>query len=107
MDHAHTMTETELQGLIVKMAQDAGWMVKPNQQGASSYKNHSRALRNRTANGFPDLVLARDGEVLFIELKAQDGKLDMDQLLWSYALRPYEVIRPSDLARGRVDELLA
>ncbi len=104
-DHATPMTESELQGHIIKMAQAQGWYVKPAQQG--SQEPSRRKIRNGTAAGFPDLVLARDGELLFLELKAQNGVQDQAQVDWMIALPCYEVIRPSDLARGRVDELLA
>lgn len=110
--HAHSMSEVELSGTIIRMAEERGWLVKPPDKANNGNGNH-RAHRNGTASGFPDLVLARDGEVLFLELKTQAGKLSPEQVLWSMALPSnsgttrYEVIRPSDLARGRVDELLA
>ncbi len=105
-DHAQPMTETELQGHIVKMAQAQGWMVRPTQQG--SQDSHRRKIRNGTAAGFPDLVLARDGRFMFWELKTQKGEMEPEQRQWMDHLFPcYEVIRPSDLARGRVDELLS
>lgn len=111
-DQAHSMTEVELQGIVVKMAEANGWMVKPHDK-ANQGSGNRRAHRNETANGFPDLVLARDGWVLFLELKKQDGRLSQEQVDWSMALPSnggpthYEVIRPSDLSRGRLDELLA
>lgn len=105
-DHARPMTETELQSVVVNMARQKGWRVKTASQGSRSGKP-ARPPRNDGSNGFPDLVLARDTEVLFLECKAQDGKLSLDQCAWMIALPQYEVIRPSDLSRGRVDELLA
>lgn len=120
-DQAHSMTETELQGTICAMAEARGWLVKESSQG--SQNKPRRPARRKSNNGYPDLTLARDGEVLWLELKRQDGDLDADQIEWSIALPSnsqlvseamdrrghvhYEVIRPSDLARGRVDELLA
>ncbi len=97
-DHALPMTETELKGNILKMAYEQGWLVY--------HVTHS-PQRGRQGIGYPDLTLARDGEVLWLELKAQNGVLDPMQLYWQRELPQYEVIRPSDLARGRVDELLA
>ena len=104
---AHLLTEAELQGIIIRMAQERGWMVKPEQQGAQTRNSRVRAPQNKSAKGFPDLVLARDEEVLFIEVKDQHGVQSIEQVQWMCALPRYEVIRPSDLARGRVDELLA
>lgn len=107
------MTEAELKGVVIAMAHERGWMVfhLPNRPQTNS------------GNGYPDLTLARDGEVLWLELKTQTGTLSIEQVAWSMALPSnsrlvtegmdvrgwihYEVIRPSDLARGRVDELLA
>ncbi len=104
-DHAAPMTETELQGTVIRMALTQGWAVHVHSQGASNAPR--RAVRVSTNNGYPDMTLARDGEVLWIELKAQNGVLDPMQLYWQRELPQYEVIRPSDLARGRVDELLS
>lgn len=95
---AHLMTENELKGHVVKMARDRGWAV---------YHVPQDRIPNGGGRGYPDLTLARDGEVQWMELKRQDGKLSADQVLWLDALPRCEVIRPSDLARGRVDELLA
>lgn len=106
-DQAHLMTESELQGTIIRMAQERGWLVHSASQGSRAGGAVKGTQRNRTGNGFPDLVLARDTEYLFLELKTQDGKVGEDQVKWMLALPKYEVIRPSDLARGRVDELLA
>ena len=98
------MTEAELKGVVIAMAHERGWMVfhLPNRPQTNS------------GNGYPDLTLARDGEVLWLELKTQTGTLSIEQVAWSMALPSnsgtmghFEVIRPSDLARGRVDELLA
>ena len=46
--------------------------------------------------GFPDLVLAREGVVIFAELKAEKGRLRPDQEKWIAALGACYVWRPSD-----------
>lgn len=92
------MTENELKGHIVKMAYARGWQV---------YHVPQSTMRNGGGRGYPDLTLARDGEVQWMELKREDGKLTIEQAGWQLALPRCEVIRPSDLARGRVDELLS
>src|SRR4249919_2009852 len=99
---AHSMTEAELKALILPMARAQGWIVYTTPQ-----IKPLRPTRRDGSSGYPDLTLARDGEVLWLELKAEDRKLSPQQFDWQLALPRMEVIRPSDLARGRVDELLA
>lgn len=101
------MTEAELQGTVLRMAREKGWQCYRPHQGSQTRNSRVRASQIAGSNGYPDLTLARDGEVLWLELKAQDGKLSIEQMAWQAALPRYEVIRPSDLSRGRVDELLA
>lgn len=51
----------------------------------------------KDATGYPDLTLVREGRVLWIELKAQDGRLSDEQLGWMLALQgKCLVIRPAD-----------
>ena len=98
---AHPLSESELKRTIVKMAVKQGWAVHETPQ-----IKPRRPVKGQS-NGYPDLTLARDEEVLFLEVKDQKGVQDIEQVRWMMALPRYEVIRPSDLARGRVDELLA
>ena len=100
-DQAHQMTEAELKRIIVSDAIKQGWLVHETPQ-----IKPRRPVKGQSV-GYPDLTLARDDEVLFLELKAQDGVQTAEQCAWMMALPRYEVIRPSDLSRGRVDELLA
>lgn len=47
--------------------------------------------------GFPDVALARDEEVLIVELKRDAGRLTPEQRAWLAALGPYgRVWRPRD-----------
>lgn len=47
--------------------------------------------------GFPDLALARDGQVILAELKTNKGQPFADQRLWLAALGPFgRVWRPRD-----------
>ena len=96
------MTEAELKAFILPMAKAKGWIVHTTPQ----IKPLRPARRDGSA-GYPDLTLARDGEVLWLELKQEGGRLTSEQAGCQLALPRMEVILPSDLARGRVDELLA
>ena len=78
-----TMTEAELMAAVIDLARLLGWRV-----------HHCRPARTgqgwRTPitghAGFPDLVLARRGVVIFAELKSERGKVSPDQREWLQAL---------------------
>jgi hypothetical protein len=61
--------------------------------------------------GFPDLVLVRDGRLLFVELKAERGKASPEQGEWLEALSGVHGIevclwRPADWLSGAVAAFL-
>jgi hypothetical protein len=92
------MTENDLKRAVLLMARREGWAV---------YHVPQATMRNGGGAGYPDLTLARDGEVLWIELKAEKGVLEPAQAKWISILPASHVIRPSDWFSGRVAELLA
>jgi hypothetical protein len=92
------MTENELKRNVLRDAYANGWAV---------YHVPQATMRNGGGVGYPDLTLARDREVLFIELKQEKAGLSAEQRLWQEALPAHHVIRPSDYINGRLAELLA
>lgn len=66
----------------------------------------------RSNPGFPDLVLlnARSGRLIFVELKAQSGRVRPEQETWINALRAgghtAELWRPADWLSGRIMDVL-
>lgn len=68
-------TEAQFQAAVIELAQRCGWMCY-----------HVPDSRRVTSPGFPDLVLVRDGHLIFAELKSERGKLHQDQLAWLLAL---------------------
>lgn len=58
--HVHPMTENELKHAVLKMARRQGWAV---------YHVPQTTMHNGGGIGYPDLTLARDKEVLWMELK--------------------------------------
>jgi hypothetical protein len=92
------MTENDLKRAVLLMARREGWAV---------YHVPQATMRNGGGAGYPDLTLARDGEVLWIELKSEKGVLEPMQAKWISILPASHVIRPSDWYSGRVAELLA
>ena len=91
------MTENELKHYVLRIARMNGWTV---------YHVPQTTMRNGGGRGYPDLTLARDKEVLWIELKQDDGIQTSEQYAWQLALPAYHVIRPRDLDAGRLVELL-
>jgi hypothetical protein len=67
------VTEKAWQATVLEAARTCGWLV---------YHTHNS---RRSQPGFPDLVLVRD-RVIFVELKAEDGKLSHAQADWLAAL---------------------
>ena len=96
-DHYVALSERDLKTLVLKAAQQFGWIV---------YHVPMATMRNGGGSGYPDLTLARDGEVQWMELKTQVGGLTAQQDYWSKVLPRCHVIRPSDWYSGRVAELL-
>ena len=79
------MTEKELQSAVIDIATRLGF---------SHYHTHDS---RRSAKGFPDLVLASDerqtdeqgfNRVLFVELKAENGRLTDEQMKWAGRMSP-------------------
>ena len=95
------MTESQLRAYVVAMAHQAGWRVF-----SLPIAKTRRPVKD--ASGYPDLTLARQQRVQWIELKQDDGTLSPQQMAWLRELGPQcAVIRPADLDNGTVARLLA
>lgn len=64
------MTEAEWQRQVLDLAELYGWL------------NYHTYDSRRSVPGFPDLVLLRSPELLFVELKREKGKLKPAQKEW-------------------------
>jgi VRR-NUC domain len=88
---ADVRTEPDFQQMIIDRARFLGWRV-----------HHDRRddLGIGGDPGFPDLVLARQGRVIFAELKTARGKVSQQQTEWIGALNGIAVgvyvWRPAD-----------
>ena len=74
------MREAEHQKQVIELARLLGWRVAHFRPAQTS-----RGWRTAVAAdgaGFPDLVLVRDGFVIFAELKTDKGRLSMAQVTW-------------------------
>lgn len=78
-----TVSEAVLQSAVVDLALWRKWRVCHFRPARTS-----RGWRTPVEGhpGLPDLILARDGEVLLAELKAARGRPSPDQRLWLAAL---------------------
>ena len=83
------ITERQWHRAVVSLAETLKWRV-------FHCARSDLSTRNRTAVGFPDLVLARDGRVLFAELKTATGRLTAEQVQWCDALPHWYLWRPTD-----------
>jgi hypothetical protein len=90
------MSENELKHMILRHARLQGWAV---------YHVPQTRIMNGGGKGYPDLTLARDKEVLWIEVKDDRGMQTSEQRYWEMILPAYHLIRPKDWPR--VLELLS
>lgn len=95
------MTEAQLRARVVELAHAAGWRVF-----SLPIAKTRRPVKD--AVGYPDLTLARCGDVLWFELKVDRGYvLTEAQVDWLDALPNAHVIRPVDLTNTYLARLLA
>jgi len=103
------VTEAELQDAVVAAARLFGYRVAHFRSARTA-----RGWRTPVAAdgaGFPDLCLARPGELAFVELKAAEGRLSADQAAWLDVLGRtgrcgVHVWRPEDWLDGTVEARL-
>jgi hypothetical protein len=93
-DYRRSLTEREFQERVIARARTRGWLVhhaRPCQRADGRWTTPVEGNA-----GFPDLVIARDGLVLFRELKTDSGRLTPAQRHWLEVLPNAEVWRPGD-----------
>lgn len=88
------MTEDEFKKRVIQTAVTYRWRVHHSRPARTS-KGYRTALQGH--KGLPDLVLARNGVVLLVELKSDTGKPTADQRTWLAAAGPHgRLWRPAD-----------
>ncbi len=88
--------------MFIQYARLQGWLVAHFRGVRVQRKNgevyHETPVQ-ADGKGFPDLVLTRPGRLVFVELKAERGRLSLDQERWVNALKDcgqeVYVFRPS------------
>lgn len=93
------VTETEFGQTVMELAQYMGWRVVHFRPARTTKGWRTAMVGDR---GFVDLVLARRGKVLHVELKTASGRLGVGQAEWAEALGDtYRLWRPVDIATIR------
>lgn len=94
------LPERDLQVLIIEAAHRGGWRV--HHDPPSRIQREDGSIRFATATrgdpGFPDLVLARDGKVIIVEVKTLKPNWKPGQREWLKALGAL-VVTPLNIDR--------
>lgn len=94
------ISETDFQNNVIALARMFGWRVA-HFRPAKTSKGWRTPMQGD--KGFPDLVLAKAGRVIFAELKSARGSVSKEQLAWLVDLddgsgKPEVYVwRPADL----------
>jgi hypothetical protein len=89
------MTEQDLQDVVIDMAHMFGWKVAHFRPARTEHGWTTPVAADGA--GFPDLCLARRGQVMFVELKTVTGRIRPQQQAWLDQLSDAHLIRPTDL----------
>lgn len=88
------LTEDDLLSRVMDLAEVHGWL-RVHYRPAKTAKGYRTALQGD--KGCPDIILARDGVVLLVELKAARRYPTREQRAWLTALGGHARLwRPSD-----------
>jgi hypothetical protein len=74
-------SEANFQRRVIDLAHFYGWRVA-HFRPAQNARGDWRTAVAGDGKGFPDLVLVRDGALIFAELKRQDGRVSPEQKVW-------------------------
>lgn len=83
-------SEKQFERAVRELAEAKGWLVAHFSDSRREVVNRRtgerRLVGDSGAKGFPDLVMARRGRIVFVELKASKGRLSSEQKEWLVAL---------------------
>lgn len=99
-----SMSENDLLRCVLDLAKVYGWRTF-HARPAMTAKGYRTPVQG-DGKGFPDLVLAREGRVIFAELKVDGGHPTADQVRWLIALAGY-LWRPADWHSGEILRVLS
>lgn len=81
---AAASSETDFIDTVIELAQQAGWHVAHFRPARTADGGWVTAMKGDP--GFPDLVMAKKGSVIFAELKSKNGRPSAVQRSWLAAL---------------------
>lgn len=92
-----TLSESAFQSQVIALARACGWLVMHSRPARVQRRDGSFRYMTPIQGdaGFPDLVLARRGRVIFAELKRRSGQLKTGQKDWLEAIAPSDHPSPS------------
>lgn len=93
------ISEATFTDLVIEMAQWAGWRVYHSRPGRRKDGTWNTPIQGNP--GFPDLVLAKNGVVIFAELKTEKGIIGPEQNLWLYHIGHHQGATAAALWRPR------
>lgn len=103
----YNLTEAQWQAQVIQIAHAFGWIVAHFRPGLNQRGRWMTAVSGDGV-GFPDLVLVheRTGDLIFVELKRDTGKLRPEQERWGAAINAggssrFHVWRPRDFEAVR------
>lgn len=106
---AFVMSEAQLQSAVIELARLRGWRVAHSRPAMNQRGVWSTPISGDP--GFPDLVLARHGRVIFAELKSELGRIGKAQSEWIGALKgpgnEVYVWLPRDWTSGSINKILS
>jgi VRR-NUC domain len=84
-------SESHFQAAVVELAERLGWRVShfndSRREVVDRRSGERKLVGDKSAKGFPDLVMARAPRLVIAELKAEKGKLSSSQEEWLEDLR--------------------
>jgi hypothetical protein len=105
------VSEAELQQAVIELARLLGWRVAHFRPALTLHGY--RTPVEADGAGFPDLVLVRDGRLIFAELKSRGRRLGVAQTIWADRLAlvaaasagavAFVVWNPDDWAEGLIE----
>lgn len=98
------MSERQLQACVIDLAHVLGFRVAHFRPAFE--RGRYRTPVDADGAGFVDLVLAKPGRVLFVELKAENGRLTAQQKQWVEVLGA-DVWTPALWHDGTIHSILA